>query len=374
MRTKPNYYTIGVFVSIGLVLVFAALIILGVGSIWREHAYIETYIDGSIQGVETGSAVKMRGVQVGNIQHISFVQMNYPQAIGPQQRYVMLEISLSMRSFGDITPDQLTGFLQEEVEKGLRIRMQPMGITGSAYLEMDYTDPLRNPPLPISWTPRTTYIPSAPGTFARLEETFESVGNTLARIEEMDLNRTLKNLDQLIVSLKTTVDSIEVDRISTQAVLFLEEMRESNRKLSMLMGPESGLEQGDVHLYSIMADTGAAVRDIRKSLDRLRLHEEGGTMDQLARTIESLRLASEDMPRTLAGIRDAADAVSQSTQGVNRMTRRSYTLLSTQSEKIESILRDLEITSSNLLDLSTDARSYPSYFIFGEKHLKRELK
>lgn len=372
MRTKPNYFIIGMFVSLGLVLIMGALIILGAGSVWRENAYIETYIDGSIQGVETGSAVKMRGVQVGNIQHISFVQMNYPEARGTQQRYVMLEISLSLNTFGDTTPEELTTFLQEEVEKGLRIRMQPMGITGSAYIEMDYTDPLRNPPLPISWTPETAYIPSAPGTFARLEETFESLGNTMARIEEMDLNQTLRNLDNLISSLTETVDSIDMSDISTQAGLFLEEMRQTNSKLSMMMGSEVDIKKGDVSFYSIMTDASTAVRDVRKGLDRLKLDEEDGIMDQLAQTIEALRQASLDMPGTLAAIRETADSITQSTAGFNRVTRGTYSLLATQNEKIESILRDLETTSRNLMELSTDAKSYPSYILFGDKPLKGE--
>jgi hypothetical protein len=372
MRTKPNYFIIGLFVSVGLILITGALIILGAGSIWREHAYIETYIDGSVQGVDVGSAVKMRGVQVGNIQHISFVLMNYPEAVEAQQRYVMLEITLSLKTFGDITPDQLTTFLQEEVEKGLRIRMQPMGITGSAYIEMDYTDPLRNPPLPISWTPETAYIPSAPGTFARLEETFESLGATMTKIEEMDLNQTLRKLNGLISSLTDTVDSLDMKDISTQAGLFLDEIRQTNRKLSMIMGPESIIQEGDVSLYSILTDAGAVVRNVRKGLDRLRLDEDQGLMDQLTEIIEGLRQASLQMSGTLESIRQASDSITRSTDGFNRLTREGYSLLTTQNEKIESIMRHLEITSRNLMELSSDAKSYPSYILFGDKPLEIE--
>jgi hypothetical protein len=367
MRTKPNYYTIGIFVSAGLVLILGALIILGAASIWREYVYIETYVDESIQGVDVGSAVKMRGVQIGNVQRIGFVNINYPEASGAKQRYVMLEISISLKAFGDMTPTQLASFLEEEVDNGLRIRMLPMGLTGSAYMEMDYLDPVRHPPPPIEWTPATPYIPSAPGAFARLEETFETISNTLAKLEDLKLDQTLDHLDQLITSLSNTVNSLDMEGLSTHASLFLKEMRESNRKLSMIVGPESDIMEENVNFYSVMADTRAVIREIRAGLDRLKIDQDDGAMDQLTQSIADMRLAFAGMPETLESIREAAQSMRQSTEGFSSFTRRTYSLLATQSEQIESIMRDLEITSRNLMEFSTDARSYPSYMFFGDK-------
>ncbi len=374
MSTKPNYFIIGLFVLTGLVLTMSALIILGAGSILREHVYVETYVDESIQGIDVGSAVKMRGVKIGNVQNISFVNIHYPQAKGPEQRYVMLEISLSLKTFGDMTPDQLTLFLQQEVDKGLRIRMQPMGITGSAYMEMDYTDPLRNPPLPISWTPDTPYIPSAPGTFSRIEETIESLSNTMAKIEKVDLALTMDNLNNLIASLTDTVKSLDMANLSREANLFLHEMRESNRKLSMIMGPDSKSMTEEVSFYSILSDARSVIHDVRLGLERMKIDQEDGAMDQLAQTIADMRRASADMPETLESIRGAAQAVSKSTAGFNRFTRGAYSLLATQNEKIESIMRDLEITSRNLMELSTDAKRYPSFIFFGDKPVESDQK
>ncbi|MFO7727698.1 MAG: MlaD family protein [Desulfonatronovibrio sp.] len=374
MSTKPNYFTIGLFVLIGLILIMGALIVLGAGSIWREHVYVETYVNESIQGIETGSAVKMRGVKIGNVQNIGFVNIRYPQATEAQKRYVMLEISLSLKSFGDMNPAQLKSFLKSEVKKGLRIRMQPMGLTGSAFMEMDYTKPDRYPPLPISWTPENPYIPSAPGTFARLEETFEAMSNTMAGIEKLDLEKTLNNLDQLIISLNTTVESLDMEGLSDQARLFLREMRESNRKLSMMMGPENKIAEEKVNFYSIMNDAGAMVSEIRQGLGRLNINQDGGTMDQLAQAVSNLNLAASDMPETLKDIQGAANSVHQSTQGLTRFSRKGYSLLATQNEKIESIMRNLEITSRNLMEISTDAKSYPSYIFFGEKPLESDQK
>ncbi len=61
---------------------------------------------------------------------------------------------------GDLTEQKSVDL---EIEKGLRMRLAPQGITGTSYLEIDYVDP-PPPVLPIDWVPENIYIPSAPST------------------------------------------------------------------------------------------------------------------------------------------------------------------------------------------------------------------
>ncbi|WP_045211486.1 MlaD family protein [Desulfonatronovibrio magnus] len=372
MRTGPNYYTIGIFVSIGIILIFAALIILGAGALWRVHVVIETYVDESIQGIDIGSQVKMRGVQIGNVQQVSFVNIKYPEAHDAQQRYVLLEISLSLKSFGDITPEEFQQFLAQEVLEGLRIRMLPMGITGSAYIEMDYMDPARHPPLPIDWTPEYPYVPSAPGTFTRLEETFESLSNTMAKLEKLEFQKTLGHLDNLIVNLNDTVSSLNIHDLTEQTALFLQELRESNRRVSALLGPEKTSLQ-DISIYSMLAETEGLIKDVRKSFDSFAKHETFSP-DNFAEIIANVQKASEALPATIQNMHKAADSVRESTAGFNALTRNTYSLMRSQNERIESIMRDMQITSSNLMELSSDAKRYPSFLLFGDKPLESDLK
>ncbi|RQD58430.1 MAG: MCE family protein [Desulfonatronovibrio sp. MSAO_Bac4] len=374
MRTSPNYYTIGIFVSTGIILLFGALIILGAGALWRTSVTIETYVDESIQGIDVGSQVKMRGVQIGNVQQISFVNIRYPQATTAEKRYVLLEISLSLNAFGDMTPDEFETFLAREVLSGLRIRMMPMGITGSAYIEMDYLDPLRHPSLPVDWTPENPYVPSAPGTFARLEETFESLGNTMAKLQGIDLRKTLDHVDQLIVDLNSAVKSFDLQGLTHQTSLFLEELRQSNQQISKLLGPDQATMDQNINIYTMLYNTNAAIKEIRQGISSFTNHEKGDPFDHLAETIANFRAASEDLPATMESIRGAAGSLQQSSTGINRLTRRTYSLMGTQNEKIESIMRDMEITSRNLMELTTDAKRYPSYILFGDKPKDGELK
>jgi len=63
-------------------------------------------------------------------------------------RYVLVEAAIQPRllggraAAGDITHPANAAL---EVERGLRMRLAPQGITGTSYLEIDYVDPSANP-------------------------------------------------------------------------------------------------------------------------------------------------------------------------------------------------------------------------------------
>ena len=75
---------------------------------------------------------------------------------------------------------------QMEVEKGLRLRLAPQGITGTSYLEMDYVEP-PPPVLPIDWTPDNVYIPSAPSTVTAIVNAAQDI---MERLHKLDIEGT----------------------------------------------------------------------------------------------------------------------------------------------------------------------------------------
>ena len=72
MSQQPRYFRIGLFIVIALAILAAALIAFGAGQFFRPRIYIETYVNASVQGVDIGSPVKFRGVQIGRVSAISW--------------------------------------------------------------------------------------------------------------------------------------------------------------------------------------------------------------------------------------------------------------------------------------------------------------
>ncbi len=121
------------------------LIIIGSGRAFQQKITIETYFNESVQGLDIGSKVKYRGVVIGEVTKISFTYVKYQQdkPMSERLRYVLVEAQLQPKLLGGRVATEITGpeSMPAEVERGLRVRSAPQGITGTNYLEIDYVDP-----------------------------------------------------------------------------------------------------------------------------------------------------------------------------------------------------------------------------------------
>jgi len=146
---KLSYFKIGVFVISAIVIGVIGVVVLGAGTIFQKRSLIETYIDESVQGLDVGSPVKFRGVPVGRVEEISLTSAVY----STRRQYVLVRISISTNMFQFPVNDPNSPALKKELERGFRMRLAQQGLTGVAYLETDYLEPERNPPLEIDWQP-----------------------------------------------------------------------------------------------------------------------------------------------------------------------------------------------------------------------------
>src|SRR5262249_40463736 len=146
--------------------------------------------------------------------------------------YVLLELEIRGHPFRENTAMIIEQQLAKEIEHGLRARITAQGVTGASYIEVDYLDPARYPPLPIDWTPEYPYIPSAPSVLSRL---FSSVEDVFDQLEKIDFEKIANNVDSLISSVDRKVDELPLTGLSTNAVSLLTELRDSNQRLQKLL-------------------------------------------------------------------------------------------------------------------------------------------
>ena len=77
MSPEGRYYRVGIFVFAGLALIVGAVLFLGGQTLFDDPVVIETYFDESVQGLEVGSPVKLRGVRLGEVRWIGFADDAY---------------------------------------------------------------------------------------------------------------------------------------------------------------------------------------------------------------------------------------------------------------------------------------------------------
>ncbi len=320
MSAKANYFKLGLFIIVSIVLAIGAVLVLGANKLFQEKFIIETYLDQSVQGIEVGSKVKYRGVPIGNIRRISFTRNHYTsrdKAQPTSHSYVMLEIELTAIPFSGMTAEVLSQELPKEVKHGLRARLTSQGVTGTSYLEIDYLDAEKFPPLPIDWEPEHPYIPSAQSAFSRIVSSAEEVFNQL---QSIDFMKIANGVERLIDSLDRKVTQLSLDKISTNAVQLLTEVRDSNRRIQELLGqPE---------INSAIRDLAAAAASIRRTAE--------------------------------------APALTNSVVQLEKTLRRLDQVVAGKDDDLEVALSNLRSLTENLKELTENAKRFPAYLFFGE--------
>lgn len=343
MSAQANFFKIGLFVIGAAMALLALIVILGSGRWFQSKVTMETYLNESVQGLDVGSKVRYRGVVVGEVKQIGFTYNVYEQEkpMSDRLRYVMVEATILPRLIGGRAAGDITSpnAAKMEIEKGLRVRLAPQGITGTNYLEIDYVDPKNNPELPLTWEPGNLYIPSASSTVTQF---VAAASDIIARLQKLDIEGTLTNVNRLLVTtngkidaidtaklsqraervlgkVETKLDQLPMDKLGSESVALLTELRATNQNLTAILG--------DPALKRLPGDADAAIAQVKKLV-----------------ADPNLPSAIAHMQRTLTRI--------------DRIVGGGEADLSTTLDNLRQI-------SDNLRDLTEDAKHYPSRVILG---------
>jgi ABC-type transporter Mla subunit MlaD len=319
MSAKANHFKLGLFLLGGVVLGLTAIVILSAGKLFERKLLLETYFDESVQGIDVGSKVKFRGVNVGRVRTIDFTRNLYEldKARTDRRPYVRVVAELRADALGGMAEGIVRENLQFEIESGLRVRLTLLGVTGTSYLDVDYFDPERYPALPFDWTPMHPYVPSAPGAFGQIVSTLEDV---VAKLDQIDFRGLADKADRLLEAAHGRVEAIDTPHISLAVSNLLAETRASNRRLQTWL-EHPGLDT--ILTHGAQAMTQLQVATANPALTN--------SLDQLERTVRRL-------DRVLAGADDPLHAT----------------------------LDNLRTASENLRELTDNVRRHPAQLLFGE--------
>ena len=303
---------LGVFVVSGLVLAVAGALALGAARILERYVPLHCYFAESVQGLDKGSPISYRGVQLGRVSQVLMRQSNEggTTAMGHQ---AVIEVVC------DLYPEQLTRFgsaapseqeillaIRREVSQGLRVRVAWKDITGQKYLDLDYVDPAKSPPGALAFTPPGTYIPTAVET--KLADIQRDVANVTSRLAQVDYQGIAEDARSAVTTLRKAIEDLDAAGLGTR----FGEAADSVRRLASNADLASSLRRLD----SVLEKADAAAARIGEVASRPSLT---AGLDDIAASAASLRRMTaqleESIPRltqsaeeTLASARSAIDA------------------------------------------------------------------
>lgn len=373
---KGSYYRVGVFVLSGLTMLVALVVIIGGAAVFQKTVPAETYFNESVQGLDVGAPVKYRGVNLGRVSNIGFIVSKYATIAedSPASRYVLVEMELREDVVRTFLPSKDPAErLREIVASGLRVRLTTQGLTGVAFLEINFFDPQTNPPLPIAWTPEDFYFPSAPSTMSRLESALEAVGGVMRNLEQINFAGFAQTLDDFIATLDRSLQEANVKDIGQLLVQSLAELRDTFARVRELVEDP----RAATIIPDISATAAGAKRIITDAEEPMALalqviHEASGDIRKVVNNLENmlsdpaLATSAKMLPGTLGNLDKASQDIRRSAVELDRLLRGLNDILQGQGGNVSAIVEDTRSMIENINELVEDVKRQPARLLFSE--------
>jgi paraquat-inducible protein B len=312
MSQKPNPVSIGLFIVIGVALGVTGLLLFSSSKLFTKTLDCIIYFDQSLNGLQEGAPVKVRGVTIGSVKR---VMVRFNQATNDLALPVIIELQEKLINQRMSEPlIAFTGtFLEERVRSGMRASLQAESlVTGVLYVELR-RNPKAPPPVFHQLVKRYPEIPTEQtqiqvlmdnlasldikgistninALITRLDKVLESmhmgdisiaVTNTLSSINELVASPEITNS---LVALRTTLDQYKVlgekltGRVDPLAESVTNSLAEANRTLAQLRGtaenlrsmlrPEAPLQHDLDQLLRQLAGTAESVSTLMEFLQQ----------------------------------------------------------------------------------------------------------
>jgi paraquat-inducible protein B len=373
MLRKTDYFKLGSYIIVGTCLLLGVVIVLGAGRYFKTTFTIETYFDESVNGLEIGSPVKLRGVRIGRVADIDFVANIYKKAKEKERRYVYVVCDIDPEMFGDMNKQEFKEDTAREVKQGLRVRPTTLGLTGQLFLNLVFDKSDSGKPLQIEWSPADAYIPSVPSTLSRIEAAVTTISNTLSGLDKEDISSIIKDIKSIVATIDDFMKTDGGKKTASHLLGVLDQTKKllartnelmANPALDGLMTDAASAVSGiDTIVNESSEDLIAAVHEARQAITSFKK-----ASDVVAKLLNDPRMdeAMSEIAPTLQNVADASTDLTASVRKVHALINRLNAVVASEEANVHAILEDTREVMENLKELSGDAKRYPSGVFFGK--------
>ncbi|OGV50541.1 MAG: hypothetical protein A2X49_04860 [Lentisphaerae bacterium GWF2_52_8] len=278
MSNVGNKYKVGILVIVGFALLICGLLSLGVLKYFKKSYAFCTIVSSSVQGLDKGAKVKLRGVTIGEVTKIQILEgltgiiifMKFDPDSFSRNYYVKL--NLKNKNIESIFKNSIS----ESVEKGLRCQLQYTGITGSLYVEVDYYDPAKYPATEIEMSEELPpYIPSI--STVTIGNIMEESQKAIIKIGRIDYEKISVQLTEFMESANKMLKDERIETTLTEVKALSQNLNEVSQVMKTTV-TQKRIEDitGNLRMTFEKADTALEsingfVSDLQGNLKELEL-------------------------------------------------------------------------------------------------------
>ena len=251
MGSKVNPHSIGAFVMGAVMLVIAGLLFFGGGKFFKETLTYVLFFDGSVQGLNVGAPVMLRGVQVGQVARVEAVFD--PKEFTIQSRVVVTLVRGVVKVRGGPVQDPRQA-LEGLIQQGMRasLHMQSF-VTQVLYVELDF-----HPDTPIKRLGLDPTYPELPTIPSDMDQVKSTLQQAVAELGKLPLEALLSELLGMLKRVNTLLDVPELQH----ALVSLNDLVTAAQQL---------LKNADDQVGLLGAKLAGAADSVRMALEAVRV-------------------------------------------------------------------------------------------------------
>lgn len=324
--SQQKSFAIGAFIVGAILLVFIALLFFSGGQLFSPKERVVMYFEESVQGLQIGAPIKLKGVVLGEITDI---QINFPSddTNGGDNNgngkniatTVTADLALQRISRKGITVDR--DFFEGAINKGLRAQLNYQSfLTGLLYVELDFF-PGTTPKL-YNLQNKYLEIPTASTAFEEISK----------NLQEMNIKGLIDNLDKLAVqinkiahsgaieqtlgSVKSAADSVALtsNTLNQEVTVLSKNLNRTSTELNQLLVT---LNQ---QAPALAGNINTSLMELQKSLAQFSKAAEGinQSFSEDAPLVNQLTTTLEDVSRSAKAFRSLSETLEQQPEALLR--------------------------------------------------------
>jgi len=315
-NSKNTPFAIGAFIVGAMVLTFVALLFFSGGKFFSEKEKVIMYFEGSVQGLQVGAPVKLKGVELGQITDIQINFQNDNKTI-----VNAVTADLVMKRINSKGVRITSEFFDEAIKNGLRAQLNFQSfLTGLLYVELDFY-----PDSPVKLYALQHDYRELPTVATQFEELSKSFA-------EIDIKGIARHIDEFAVELNNIVKSGEIQttikNINKAAVSIEKTSNSVNTRISQL---SENIEKTRGEIDKLLAELNKQTPEVAKALNKS-LQDLSNSLNQVNKTAASIEgTVSQDAP-LINQLNDTLIDISRSAQSFRNLTE-------TLEQQPESLLR-----------------------------------
>jgi phospholipid/cholesterol/gamma-HCH transport system substrate-binding protein len=311
MPKRFSSAAIGMFVVGSIILIVAALAVLGSGSLFRKSHKFICFFTGSLNGLKLGAPVKARGVEIGTVAEIRLRPLPFEGQLKAAFRSfqalpVVIDIDESqLKSMGGTGEALKSEELNALIERGLRAQLATESLlTGLLYIELDLHP---GTPANLMLVPGSGSYPEVPTIATGFQQIQETAMRALAKLDKVDVVKLTESITDAGAAAANLLNSSDLRRT-------LASLQASTKDLTKTLNSVRELVQ------NVNNRSGPALGSLKKAADQASL-----TLTQISSTATTLQASlAPDSPLTyrleiaLENFSEASSAIRELTDYLQR--------------------------------------------------------